>query len=88
MSKFTEILAAAAIPIVSAVVAEQVTQALNTFKDHNPADVVAEAVKGGHSGLKLLAKVVEGTKSKLDDTAIGVLLTTVEAFASENGIEL
>lgn len=88
MSKFTEILAAAAIPIVGAVITQEINEGLEAFKKNNTPEALADVVKGSYSGFKLLAGVVKGTKTKLDDTAVGIFTSALEGFAEDNDIVL
>lgn len=83
-----EILVAAILPAVDAVISSKISDVLDKVKEHNTAEVYEQGVRGIHAGFKLLATVTNQTKTKIDDNIVETILATVADHATANGVIL
>lgn len=88
MANFKEILVNSLLPVVQAMVTEQLVSMFNQFAKNDPTSyalVVNEMYVPVDTHLE---ELVKKSKGKADDVAVGALKSALEQSASENNVEL
>lgn len=86
--KWQEILVNAILPFFGNLGKEQLIELLDKLREQNP-DGYKAFVVGIYPPFKLLLEpLVAGTKTRIDDTIVGVIISTLEESAAKTGTTL
>lgn len=85
MSKFTEFLINSLAPMISQIGQTKLIEVLQKLHDKNPEQYEA-TIRGGHTFIKPLVKLVADTKGKLDDGLVDAIDEAITISAESNGV--
>lgn len=82
-----ELIVAGIMPVFKGVGKAQLEDLLQQLHDHEPA-VYADTMKGLYSAAKVLHKLADKTKSKIDDGILDTIIEAIEENADQNDVTL